>query len=242
MTILSVNINKVALVRNSRGHDFPNVVQFSKDLIACGADGVTIHPRPDERHAKYQDAYDLKPVLDELGIELNIEGYPNERFLDMVCEVKPAQCTLVPDAPDAITSNAGWDCETHQEYLKEVCQRLQKEGIRASNFLDPDPKQVPFAAKTGTDRIELYTEAFADMYGTDEQQTTTQAYKTTADLATDFGLAINAGHDLDQKNLAYLVEQIPQIAEVSIGHALVVDMLYTGMDTTVKGYLNCLGR
>ena len=234
MTLLSVNVNKIALLRNSRGHDYPNVLKVSQDLIKAGAQGITIHPRPDERHAKYADSQILKDAID---VELNIEGYPSEKFLDMVCEVKPAQCTLVPDAPDAITSNAGWDCKTHHEYLKTITDRLRANGIRSSIFLDPDPSQVEYAVRSGADRIELYTEEFADSYGTERQEEVMAAYRSTAEVAAANGLGVNAGHDLNQENLKYFAENIPALLEVSIGHALVVEMLYDGMDKTIAGYL-----
>ena len=234
MTQLSVNVNKIALLRNSRGADYPNVLKVSQDLIKAGAQGITIHPRPDERHAKYADAQILKDAID---LELNIEGYPSEDFLDMVCRVKPAQCTLVPDAPDAITSNAGWDCKTHHEYLKTITARLAESGIRSSIFLDADPEQVEYAVRSGADRIELYTEEFAKSYGTESQEEVMGAYKTTAEIAIANGLGVNAGHDLNQENLAYFASNIPGLQEVSIGHALVVEMLYDGLEKTVAGYL-----
>ena len=237
MALLSVNVNKIALLRNSRGADFPNVLKVSQDLIKCGAHGITIHPRPDERHAKYEDAYTLKENID---VELNIEGNPNERFLDMVCEVKPNQCTLVPDAPDAITSNAGWDCKNNLDYLKPIIARLKENGIRSSIFLDPDPSQVPFAAQIGTDRIELYTESFATSYGTDKQDEIIAKYKATAIAAVEHGLGVNAGHDLSLENLKFFDENIDGLLEVSIGHALVVEMLYKGMEQTISEYISIL--
>ena len=237
MALLSVNVNKIALLRNSRGADFPNVLKVSQDLVELGAHGITIHPRPDERHIKYSDAYELKEALD---VELNIEGYPTESFLNMVCEVKPAQCTLVPDPPEALTSNAGWDCKTNMKFLQEVCQRLKSAGVRVSIFLNPDPEQVPYAADTGTDRIELYTEGYASSYGTENQESEFAMYKATASAAVAAGLGVNAGHDLNQDNLAFFADNIPELLEVSIGHALVVEMLYQGMPTTVTNYLNIL--
>ena len=237
MALLSVNVNKIALLRNSRGADFPNVLKVSQDLVGLGAHGITIHPRPDERHIKYSDAYELKKAL---NVELNIEGYPTESFLEMVCEVKPAQCTLVPDPPEALTSNAGWDCKKNMKFLQDVCQRLKSAGVRVSIFLNPDPEQVPYAADTGTDRIELYTEGYASSYGTEDQESEFSMYKTTADAAVAAGLGVNAGHDLNQENLAYFAGNIPELLEVSIGHALVVEMLYQGMPTTVINYLNIL--
>lgn len=237
MTLLSVNVNKIALLRNSRGADFPNVLKVSQDLVALGAHGITIHPRPDERHIKYSDAFELKEAL---NVELNIEGYPTDSFLDMVCEVKPAQCTLVPDPPEALTSNAGWDCKANMEFLQKVISRLQSCGVRASIFLNPDPEQVPCAADTGTDRIELYTEAYASAFGKEEQESVFAMYKATADAATAAGLGVNAGHDLNQENLAYFAKNIPELLEVSIGHALVVEMIYQGMPVTIENYLKIL--
>jgi pyridoxine 5-phosphate synthase len=237
MTVLSVNINKVALVRNSRGCDEPNVLQFSKDLIKCGAQGITLHPRPDGRHALYSDVFELK---DNIDVELNVEGYPSEDFLAMVCESKPAQCTLVPDPPDALTSDSGWDCKKNLEFLQGVCKRIKDAGVRVSIFLDPDPAQVEFAKATGTDRIELYTQAYAETYGTDEFGQVFEGYRATAQAAVDAGLEINAGHDLNQENLAFLKNNLPGLDEVSIGHALICEMLYDGMQNTISGYLNCL--
>ena len=237
MALLSVNVNKIALLRNSRGADFPNVLKVSQELVDCGAHGITIHPRPDERHIKYSDAYELKEALD---VELNIEGYPSESFLDMVCEVKPAQCTLVPDPPEALTSNAGWDCKENLAFLQEVSARLRGEGIRSSIFLNPDIEQVPYAADTGTDRIELYTEGYASAYGSERQEEVFQWYKAAADAAVAHGLGVNAGHDLNLENLAYLNDNISGLLEVSIGHALVVEMLYQGMKDTIAAYLKIL--
>jgi len=239
MTLLSVNVNKIALLRNSRGADFPNVLQVSRDLIKFGAQGITIHPRPDERHAKYSDAQILK---DNIDLELNIEGYPSERFIDMVCEVKPAQCTLVPDEPDAITSNAGWDCQANLDFLQKVISRLKAAGVRTSIFLDADPQQIPYAVQTGTDRIELYTEDYARAYGTETQSEVFEAYRLTSEIAIQNGLGLNAGHDLNQENLAFFAKGIPGLQEVSIGHALVVEMLYDGMEKTLGGYLEQLAK
>ncbi len=237
MTLLSVNVNKIALLRNSRGADYPNVLKVSQDIVAVGAHGITIHPRPDERHIKYSDAYELKKAL---NVELNIEGYPTKSFLDMVCEVKPAQCTLVPDPPEALTSNAGWDCKANMRFLQEVSSRLKSNGVRTSIFLNPDPEQVPYAADTGTDRIELYTEGYASAFGSEEQESVFAMYKATAEAATAAGLGVNAGHDLNQDNLAFFIKNIPELLEVSIGHALVVEMLYQGMPTTISNYMNLL--
>jgi pyridoxine 5-phosphate synthase len=237
MTALSVNINKVALLRNSRACDEPNVLKFSKDLIDLGVQGITLHPRPDERHARYSDVYVLKKNID---VELNVEGYPSEDFLKMVCEVKPDQCTLVPDPPDAITSDSGWDCEKNMEFLQCVVQKLKDHGIRVSIFLDPDPIQVNFALKTGTDRIELYTQEYAEAYENDNFEKVFNKYFATAARAVELGIGVNAGHDLNQQNLSYLKQNLPGLAEVSIGHALISEMLYQGMETTIKKYLKCL--
>lgn len=237
MATLSVNVNKIALVRNSRGANFPDILKFSQDLINCGAEGITIHPRPDGRHIKFEDAYQLK---EKLTVELNIEGYPTESFLEMVCRVKPAQCTLVPDPPHALTSNAGWDCKENMSFLCEVTSRLKENGVRTSIFLNPDLVQVPYAADCGADRIELYTEAYAASFGTTDQYAVAQHYVDTAHLASQAGLGINAGHDLNQQNLSFLLKQIPNILEVSIGHALVVEMWYQGMSTTIHNYHHIL--
>lgn len=242
MTKLSVNVNKIALLRNSRGGNVPNVLQFSLDCLKYGADGITIHPRPDQRHIRYSDAYELKAALTPLGIELNIEGYPDERFLQMVLEVRPAQATLVPDKPGQLTSDHGWNCLQEEVLLKDLVSRLKSAGIRVSLFLDPDPAQVAAAAATGCDRIELYTQAYAESYPTAERDQVFAAYAATAAAAAKAGLGINAGHDLSQENLAYLAQNIPGLEEVSIGHALIAEMLYQGMESNIRGYLKCLGR
>ncbi len=237
MTALSININKVALLRNSRGCDEPNVLKFSQDLISLGANGITLHPRPDGRHALFSDVKELKENID---VELNVEGYPSEDFLAMVCEYKPEQCTLVPDPPDALTSNAGWDCEKNLEFLQGVCERLKGHGIRVSIFLDPDPIQANYAVQTGTDRIELYTQEYAETYGTGAFESVFAKYFATAARAVELGLGVNAGHDLNQENLTYLKQNLPGLAEVSIGHALIAEMLYQGIENTVANYLDCL--
>src|SRR5690554_3980023 len=233
MTKLSVNINKIATLRNSRGGDFPNVVQFAKDVQRFGAQGVTIHPRPDERHIRYQDAYDLKS---EVYTEYNIEGNPVDRFINMVLELKPTQVTLVPDAEDAITSNAGWDTVKHQAYLTEIISEFKRNGIRTSIFLDPNPSLVEAAAQTGADRIELYTESFAVEYAKGNLNGI-KPYRETADEALKNGLVLNAGHDLSLDNLQYFIEEIPEIAEVSIGHALISEAIYMGLENTIQAYL-----
>ena len=224
MTKLSVNINKIATLRNSRGGDVPNVVQFAKDIQRFGSQGVTIHPRPDERHIRYQDVYDLKPVV---HTDYNIEGNPVQKFIDIVLEVKPTQVTLVPDAEDAITSNAGWDTIRHKEFLVDVIKEFKNNGIRTSIFVDPELKQIEGAKATGTDRIELYTEAFAHQYSLGNEQAI-QPYTECAVLANELNLGINAGHDLSLENIKFFKDNIPNLLEVSIGHALIAESLYLG--------------
>jgi pyridoxine 5-phosphate synthase len=236
MTKLSVNINKIATLRNSRGGDVPNVVQFAKDVQQFGAEGVTIHPRPDERHIRYQDARDLKP---EVYTEYNIEGNPIASFVNLVLEVKPTQVTLVPDAVDAITSNAGWDTIKHKDFLVDVIKEFQDNGIRTSIFVDPILKQIEGAKATGTDRIELYTEAFAHQYGLGDTGGI-KPYVESAELANNLGLGINAGHDLSLDNIKFFKDNIPNLLEVSIGHALVAESLYLGVENVVQMYLHKL--
>lgn len=233
MTKLSVNINKIATIRNARGGNTPNVVEAAIKAQEFGAHGITVHPRPDERHIRYQDVYDIKPII---TTEFNIEGKPIESFMKMVLEVKPEQVTLVPDAEDAITSNAGWDTKTNQFYLTEIISELKNNGIRTSIFLDPKPELVAYAAATGTDRIELYTEQFAVDYA-NGNLAGTQPYKQTALEAINAGLEVNAGHDLSLDNLQYFIQEIPQIAEVSIGHALISEAIYLGLENTIQAYL-----
>jgi pyridoxine 5-phosphate synthase len=232
MTKLSVNINKIATLRNARGHNRPDVLQAARDIERFGAQGITVHPRPDERHIRYQDVRDLKHIV---TTELNVEGNPTPDFLDLVREVRPEQVTLVPDAPDATTSNAGWDTVTHQQYLRGVVADLQSIGCRVSIFLDPIAELVEAAATTGTDRIELYTEAYATQYLTD-REAAVAPYRAAAALAGKLALGVNAGHDLDLDNLAWLHQQLPELSEVSIGHALVCDALYLGLENTVQLY------
>lgn len=236
MTKLSVNINKFATLRNARGGTIPDVIQVAKDVQLFGAHGVTIHPRPDERHIRYQDAHDLKPVV---YTEYNIEGNPIDRFLDLVLQLKPTQATLVPDAVDAITSNAGWDTIKHKDYLKEVIAELKNQGIRTSIFVDPELKMIEGAAETGTDRIELYTEEFAKQYEKGDFEAV-KPYTACALLADKLGLGINAGHDLSLKNIRFFKENIPNLLEVSIGHALVCESLYQGMEHVIQQYLERL--
>ncbi|MEM9679011.1 MAG: pyridoxine 5'-phosphate synthase [Bacteroidota bacterium] len=236
MTKLSVNINKIATLRNSRGGNVPNVVQFAKDVQHFGAEGVTIHPRPDERHIRYADAHDLKP---EVYTEFNIEGNPITKFIELVLSVKPTQVTLVPDAVDAITSNAGWDTIKNKDFLIEVIQEFKTNGIRTSIFVDPDLKQIEGAKLTGTDRIELYTEAFAHQYGLGNESAI-EPYTKCAELANELGLGINAGHDLSLDNIQFFKNNIPHLLEVSIGHALVSESLYLGVENVIQMYLNKL--
>ncbi len=232
MTKLSVNINKIATLRNSRGGDMPNVVKVALDCERFGAEGITVHPRPDERHIRYADVYDLKPVL---TTEFNIEGNPIPEFIKLVKEIKPAQVTLVPDAHDALTSNAGWDTRKNLIFLREVISEFQKEGIRVSVFVDTDLANIEYAAKTGTDRIELYTEPYAAAYKHDKFAAV-QPFVEAAREAHRLGLGINAGHDLNLENLAFLHQNIPWLDEVSIGHALIADALYLGLEETIRQY------
>jgi len=236
MTKLSVNINKIATLRNSRGGDVPNVVQFAKDVQRFGAEGVTIHPRPDERHIRYQDAYDLKP---EVYREYNIEGNPIDSFMELVLKVKPTQVTLVPDAQDAITSNAGWDTIKHKDFLIDIIKEFKQNDIRTSIFVDPVLKQIEGAKKTGTDRIELYTEAFAHEYDLGNKNAI-KPYAECAELAGELGLGINAGHDLSLDNIKFFKENIPYLLEVSIGHALIAESLYLGIENVIQMYLHKL--
>ncbi|WP_452231563.1 pyridoxine 5'-phosphate synthase [Lacinutrix sp. MEBiC02595] len=236
MTKLSVNINKIATLRNSRGGDLPNVVQFAKDVQRFGAEGVTIHPRPDERHIRYQDAYDLKP---EVYTEYNIEGNPIPKFIEMVLAIKPTQVTLVPDSVSAITSNAGWDTIKHKDFLVEVIQEFKANGIRTSIFVDPDVKQMEGAKETGADRIELYTEAFAHQYSLGNHDAIIP-YTACAQLCNTLGLGINAGHDLSLDNMKFFKENIPGLLEVSIGHALISESLYLGVENVIQMYLQRL--
>lgn len=233
MTRLSVNINKIATLRNSRGGDMPSVTKAALDCQRFGADGITVHPRPDGRHIRYDDVRELSRIL---SVEFNIEGYPSREFIDLVCQVHPAQVTLVPDAPDAITSDAGWDARANGQMLKQIVSTFKSEGIRTSVFLDPDPAMVPYAAETGTDRIELYTEGYARGYAIDPQAAIAP-YASTAAEAVRMGLGINAGHDLSLENLRYFADHIAGLDEVSIGHALICDALYLGLENTVRLYL-----
>lgn len=236
MTKLSVNINKVATLRNARGGNVPNVVEFAKDAQRFGAQGITIHPRPDQRHITYKDVYDLKPVV---TTEYNIEGNPIPQFIEMVLEVKPTQVTLVPDADDAITSNAGWDTIKYRTFLTEIISEFKRNGIRTSIFVDPVISQIEGAKQTGTDRIELYTEAYAYQYALGNKFSI-KPYTDCAVLANQLGLGVNAGHDLSLENIAYFKQNIPELLEVSIGHALIAESLYLGVENVIQMYLNKL--
>jgi pyridoxine 5-phosphate synthase len=236
MTKLSVNINKIATLRNARGGNVPDLLQVAKDIQGFGAHGITIHPRPDERHIRYQDARDLKPIV---YTEFNIEGNPQHNFIDLVLECRPEQVTLVPDAIGAITSSAGWDTVKNESYLTEVIAEFKRNGIRTSIFVDPVLKMIEGAKKTGADRIELYTEAFAHQYGLGNLNAI-EPYTKSAVLCNDLGLGINAGHDLSLDNIKFFKENIPGLLEVSIGHALISEALYLGLDNVVNMYLNKL--
>ena len=237
MTRLSVNINKFATIRNARGGNNPDLIQVAKDCERFGAHGITVHPRPDERHIRRSDVLELSKIV---TTEFNIEGYPDQRYIDLVLEVKPAQATLVPDPPDAITSNAGWNTIKNAEFLKEVTGTLKSAGIRTSIFVEPVPNMVENAAKVGTDRIELYTEAYARGYFKDKAAAV-KPYAEAAKIAHKVGLEINAGHDLDLDNLSFFRQQVPYLDEVSIGHALVCDALYLGLENTIQKYLKEVG-
>lgn len=236
MTKLSVNINKVATLRNARGGDVPNVVKVALDCEAFGADGITVHPRPDERHIRRKDVYDLRPVL---HTEFNIEGYPSPEFIDLVLKVKPHQVTLVPDSPDQLTSNAGWDTRTHFDFLSEVLDAFNNAGIRTSVFVSTDLEMIEFAAKAGTDRVELYTEPYASVFSKDKEAAVAP-FVEAAKTARSLGLGLNAGHDLNLQNLNYFYQNIPWLDEVSIGHALICDALFMGLERTIQEYKNCL--
>lgn len=238
MTKLSVNINKIATLRNARGGSLPSVTEAAIKLQDFGAQGITIHPRPDQRHITRQDVYDLKPLV---HTEFNIEGNPHRDFIDMVLNVKPKQVTLVPDADDALTSNAGWDCKNNADFLKAIISEFKDAGIRTSIFLDPNPEMVKYAAETGTDRIELYTEAYASGYAKNKEEAIVE-YVKTAQEAEKLGLGVNAGHDLSLDNVKYFAENIPNLLEVSIGHALVSEALYMGLENTVQAYLKRLAK
>ena len=236
MTNLSVNINKVATIRNARGGNTPDVLKFACDAEAFGAQGITVHPRPDERHIRYSDVYGLKPLI---TTEFNIEGNPCDKFIDLVQKVKPTQVTLVPDAPDAITSNAGWDVKNNYSFLAELVEHFTSYGIRTSIFVGTELENLEWAAKTGTDRVELYTEPYASHYFEDREKAIAP-FVTAAQYANSLGMGVNAGHDLNLDNLAYFHQNIPLLDEVSIGHALISDALYLGLKETIRQYRACL--
>ncbi|WP_321280366.1 pyridoxine 5'-phosphate synthase [Marinifilum fragile] len=236
MTRLSVNINKIATLRNARGGNTPNVCEAAINCERFGAEGITVHPRPDERHIRYQDVRDLKPLV---TTEFNIEGYPSQDFIDLVLEVKPEQVTLVPDPPEAITSNAGWDTVKNKDLLIDIISQFKSAGIRTSIFVDTNLDNIEGAVATGTDRIELYTEPYATEYPEDKEAAI-RPFVTAAKRAHELGLEINAGHDLSLENLQYFYQEIPNLAEVSIGHALISDALYFGLENTVQMYKKCL--
>lgn len=243
MTKLSVNINKVATIRNARGGNTPDVLKFAVDCERFGAQGITVHPRPDERHVRYADALAIKPLI---SVEYNIEGNPKGvsksrpyGFIDLVKEIRPAQVTLVPDADGVLTSNAGWNTSKHQSYLTDVVKEFKQNGIRVSIFIDADPVMIELAARTGTDRVELYTESYASRYAAGREEAI-RPFVVAAEAARQCGLGLNAGHDLSLQNLAYFRQQIPWVDEVSIGHALISDALYLGIEETIHRYLACL--
>lgn len=236
MTKLSVNINKIATLRNARGGNVPDVVQVALDCEKFGAEGITVHPRPDERHIRFKDVYDLKA---KIRTEFNIEGYPSQKFIDLVTTIRPTQVTLVPDKPDAITSNAGWNTVEHQQFLSDLVDTFRAVGVRTSIFVGTELEIIEAAAKTGTDRIELYTEPYASNFLKDKEAAI-EPFIVASKLAKKLGLGLNAGHDLSLENLNYLYENIPTIDEVSIGHALISDALYLGLENTIKAYKDCL--
>lgn len=232
MTRLSVNINKIATLRNARGGNMPDVIKVALDCERFGAQGITVHPRPDERHIRRKDVYDLRAVI---TTELNIEGYPSRKFIDMVKDVMPEQVTLVPDPPNALTSNAGWDTTRHFSFLKDTIAELKEKGIRTSIFIETEPEQIWKAAETGTNRVELYTEPYASRYSSGREEAV-KPFVLAAQVATQAGLELNAGHDLSLENLEYFVKSIPNIIEVSIGHALICEALYFGLENTIQMY------
>ena len=234
MTRLSVNINKIATLRNARGGNLPDVIEAAKNIERFGAQGITVHPRPDERHIRYADVYALKKVI---TTEFNIEGYPSEKFLNLVMEIVPEQVTLVPDPPDVLTSDNGWDIKTHFDFLKTVVGKLQSQGIRVSLFMNAEPGMAQYAKEVGTDRVELYTESYARLYAAGKKKEGIKPFVEAAKVVKDLGIGLNAGHDLNLQNLRYFHEQIPWLDEVSIGHALISDALYFGLENTVNLYL-----
>ncbi len=240
MVQLSVNVNKIATLRNARGGARPNVAQAAQTCIKAGCHGITVHPRPDARHIRYQDVYDLGGMLAEQEAEFNIEGYPSPELLNLVCEVRPTQCTLVPDGPDVLTSDQGWNLDGDTQWLSAILKRLSNNGIRTSLFLDPDPDQVRRAKDLGAERIELYTERYARLFGSPEREHGFHPYHQAALTAQAVDLGLNAGHDLNLDNLPYFVQHIPNLLEVSIGHALICDALDMGLENAVQAYLKVL--
>ena len=236
MTNLSININKVATLRNARGENVPDVQLFAQTCEQLGADGITVHPRPDERHIRYSDVFKLRPLV---RTEFTIEGYPSPEFMDLVLKVKPEQVTLVPDAPDALTSTGGWDVEANMDMLRDIINRLREAGIRSSIFVGTDPENIRAAARAGADRVELYTKPYADLYPTDPEQAVAPFVEASR-AAHNAGLGVNAGHDLSLENLAYFHQHLPYLDEVSIGHALITDALYLGIEQTVARYRQAL--
>lgn len=236
MTALSVNINKIATLRNARGGNIPDVCKAALACESFGADGITVHPRPDERHIRYSDVRQIRPML---STELNMEGNPTGSFTALVCEVVPNQVTLVPDAPDAITSNAGWDTVLNHGFLSRMCETFHSRGIRVSIFIDPDPRMAEGAFRCGADRVELYTASYAETFPSDKEAAV-KPYLETANVARDLGMGLNAGHDLNLQNLSYFISTIPWVDEVSIGHALISDALYMGLGKTISEYLACI--
>lgn len=236
MTNLSININKVATLRNARGENVPNVQQFAEECERLGADGITVHPRPDERHIKHDDVFLLRPLV---KTEFNIEGYPSTEFIDLVLKIKPEQVTLVPDAPGDLTSHAGWEVESNMDFLTAVIDRLREKGIRTSIFVDTDIENIKAAARTGADRVELYTKPYADMYAADREAAVAPFVEASI-AAHKAGLGVNAGHDLNLENLEFFFQKLPYLNEVSIGHALITDALYLGLEETVRRYKACL--
>ena len=236
MINLSVNVNKIATLRNARGGNIPNVQQVAMDCERFGADGITVHPRPDERHIRRSDVFALRPLV---RTEFNIEGYPSEEFMELVLSVRPTQATLVPDAPDALTSSAGWEIEPNMEFLTGIVDRLKEAGIRTSIFVGTDEDNIRAAARTGADRIELYTGPYAEMFDTDPERAVAP-FAAAARVAHSVGMGLNAGHDLNLHNLRYFQEHVPHLMEVSIGHALIADALYMGLEATIHAYKECL--
>jgi pyridoxine 5-phosphate synthase len=237
MVRLSVNVNKVATLRNARGGAVPDVLRAAEVCVAAGAHGITVHPRPDARHIRYRDVLDLAAML---SVELNVEGYPSPELIDLVCGVRPAQCTLVPDPPDVLTSNAGWRFDDDLGWLRPVIERLHAHGVRVSLFADPVAAHMPAARALGADRVELYTESYARTFGTDEGAAVYESFRSAAVAAGEAGLGVNAGHDLDLVNLPFFAHHLPGLLEVSIGHALVSDALFMGLDPAVRAYLSAL--